>query len=409
MISNTYLKIAGLILIVLVALSMISVPASLVLADEEQEREGEDENITVRFNLAISFSEALDLAYTVRNVSYPMFEWGQAQNITLANMLLKHGDYLLEKAINMSSTNETKATILALAAAAIYSRAPIVAYPVLGKTIRSNLGENHTLTNNTVLAVIGKAKEIKDLVSEAKNISEQFNVTPLRIVDFIVADATGKINTSLQLLEMNYTGRALSYAVRAYHEYIRAYAWVIKSVFIEKLNLGETQRITEKIIVRKVDRKVMEKLIEHMPGWIKLKIMEKLRKGMIKDIEDLRKHIRLMVETYKERLNNMTANYITKTVVLVIITGSTLPGPQGQAIREWRFKHRLNNMWSLYSYIRTIVKNVQNETNATGIDLLKQVLNQLEINIENDTGVHVNLTQILNMVITIHTMHHRHH
>lgn len=415
MMKSTYLKMAGSVLIVLVLLSIVSLPASLVLADKEHGERHEhctycrEVNITVRFNLTLPFDEALSLAYIVRNVSYPMFEWSLAQNITLAEVLLSRGDYFLEKAINVSSINETRATILALVAATLYSRAPITAYPVLGRTIRDSLGENNTLTNETVLAVIEKAEEIKSLVDEAKNIAEQYNVTPLKIVDFLVADATGKINTSLLLLEEGYLGRALSYAVRAYHEYTRAYSWIIKSVFIEKLNLGAVARITDRILVRRFNEKIMEKIIEHMPEWVKARIMEKIRKGIIRDIKDLRKHIRLVVELYKERLENITINYIAKTLTSVIILGSRLPGPQGQAIREWMRNNGLINKRMLIEHIHSIVVKVHNETNATSIELLRLVLIELEREIEQDTGININLNIILHMIITARVIHRGNH
>ncbi len=417
MIKPMYLKAIAFAVTMLVLASLIAMPSITVIADHESEANNGPSisaNASIRFNVTISFDKALKLAYIVRNVSYPMLEWSISKNITLAKALLSRGDYFLHKAINTSSTNETRATIYALIAAAIYSRAPVTAYPVLGKTISENMGENHTVTNDTVLAVLGIVSEVKKLVDEAKNISKSYNITPLPIVDVLVADALGKANTSRQLLGEGYKGVALAYAVRAYHEMVKAYSWIIKTVFIKVLNLTPRGRITEKIIVRRVNRQVLERIVSHMPVWVRTKILNEIRSGRIKSLRDLRHEIGLIVKNYKRRFENITVRHVARIVFMVLMVGASKPDRQGQAIRQWIFEHRRHGMMGLMGYIINIVIKVKNETNTTGLQLLNNTLTELEKEISSETGVAVNLHAIFNAIIVIQVihhgpMHHRHH
>ncbi|OYT38145.1 MAG: hypothetical protein B6U89_06305 [Desulfurococcales archaeon ex4484_58] len=405
-------QILGLPLIILILISMLAVTPAITIT-QNSDSAGASVNVTAR----VTFEELLDLAYTVRNVSYPMLNWSMSYNSTLAHVILARGDNFLERAVNLSSTNTTRAKIFAMIAAIYYAHAPVTAYQVLGKTIRDNLSENHTITNDTVEAVLDKALEVKNVLLNAIDVAENYNVTKPALVDILIANADSKINYSLTLLQMGYVRYAFRAAVHAYHIYVKAYGVLIKAVFIEKLDLPRRygEPLTPKLLIIRFEKKMLERLMKRLPRWIIKDIIKKIRAGNITSWEELREEIKKKIELSREIYRNVSIRVVTNVLTTVIIY-SVYDLPPDNTTREgvlaWLQNKGLTigptaviRMRELRRYLKEFVTNISETYNVSGLRLLNLSIYNLELQIEDETGIDVNLTIILKIVLR-YTGHH---
>ncbi len=432
-------KTLGLTLVVLLVISMVAVPTTAFARADKRRALMENEhhsgiyaagNATaphVRVFNNVTFEQALDLAYTVRNITMPLLNWSSEHNVTLANVILRLGDRLLEKAINESSVNETRAKVFAMVAAIIYGHAPVTAYPVLAKTIRDNLGENNTITNDTVLAVYNKALELRNVLEQAETIAIEYNVSVPSQVNALKIIAEGLLNTSERLLDEGYTVLAFKYVVRAYHVYVIAYGMLVKNAFIVKLNLNirPDEPLTHRLIVRKIKKEIVERILMRLPRWVRVRVIEKIKSGEVKTWSDLRRVIREEVEKYREMLMNKSIDVTANVMVMIVVYLARNPGVNitvQDAINQWLADHGfikgfgrfgMIDFGALKQYFKELAYNVSKTYNVTGLELVYKVIQEFEKILSDEIGVDIDLIQVFEQIIASHhmeqeTTHHHH-
>ncbi len=418
------IRISGLMFIVMIMASLGAVPATMVYGSTTTPVSSQKGYV----NVTITYNQTIDLAYTVRNITMPIANWSMNQNITLAKFLLKRGDTLLEKAINISSTNASRAKALAFIAAVVYGHEVITAYPVLGKTIRENLGVNGTITNDTVNAVIDKARELETVLDEAINVASNMGLTVPSKVDILKTVATGYINTSIVLLDKGYVKAALHYAVRAYHTYVKAYGLLVKATFIIKLDLPRRfdEPLTPRIVAKKVSKKLMEMVASRLPPWIRRDIMKKIKNGEIKTWEDLVREVRKDVIKFRHWFRNKTVVITAGVLMSLIFYIEYKLTPDNEtyiAVTQWLQDHGflrsvtplpVIDVKALKQYLIEFVSNVSDTYNVSGIDLIFKSVEELGDQISDETGIEVDLMAILHEISTyysggIHGGHQGHH
>ncbi len=400
-------KLTGYILITLITVALIAVPGYLVVADQQAGMEPEHHPETPWWSrVNVTFNQTLNLAYLVRNETYPVFMFAIEANFTIANKTLMRGDNFLDMAINTSSTNESLAKAYALVATMIYSHGPVFAYPVLGKTIRNNLGENHTVTNQTVQAVLAKTLELKNMVLEAVNKAEEANVTIPARVNILLALADGYINTTQTLISQGYYKAALIAEIKAYHRLVLAYGFTVKATIAQKLGLGSPESLTARLGLRRVSAKIMEKIVEHLPAPIRAKIIQKIKRGEIRTPQELRTQIRKIMQYYYHRMVKVSVEASARITAKTIISAAMMPiipFQQRQAIRQWMIQKGFWHNWrALYNYVYNIAQEKYQETNATGLELINLTLSAVSADIQQTTGVQVDLAYIFHVYLVVH-------
>lgn len=419
-----WIKTLGITLILLLVVSMISLPTSAI-ARMDEHKDSMREHGKKYFNKTIprirvfeniSFEEILNLTYTVRDTVMPLINWSSSYNVTLATVLVRLGDMFLERAINVSETNETRAKVYAMIAAIIYGHAPVTAYPVLAKTIRENLSENHTITDTTVIAVYNRTLELKTILGEAKEIAEEHNISIPEKITALEIIAEGLLNTSRELLDEGYVILAFKYTVKAYHLYVIAYGVLVKSIFIQKLKLDirPDEPLTRKLILRRIKREVLEKILKRLPKWVRERILERIRSGDVKTWHDLKRVIREEVEKYREKLRNksieITADIMTM-IIIYIAWNPTVNSTIQDAIWEWLNnhgfvigfgRHGIIDRRALKEYFRELALNVSLTYNVTGLELVFKVIVEFENILSEELGIDIDLSQIFTLIISCH-------
>ncbi|MEM0380275.1 MAG: hypothetical protein QXP71_02980 [Desulfurococcaceae archaeon] len=411
-------KETGLIALALLLMSIIIIPIpSLTLSINDIIRD-DNENVVVDERtglvvfLNISLSDMLRLAYIVRNVSMPLLEWSRGYNVSLANVIIRLGDEFLERAINESSVNETRAKIYAFVSAVIYAHAPATAHPVLARTIRENVGENFNITNRTVLAIYNRTLELSSLLENAKNIVVNYNLTISDRVRELEIIASGLVNISLTLLNEGFTGRAFGMMIRAYNTYTRAYSFLIKSIFAQILGirLDPRERLTNRFTHRIVVREILERVIDNLPKVFRERIREKVRNGEIKNWEDLRREVRREIEECRryiiEKNIDIVSSVLVQIIRLLYYRGDMLNKTLQDAVEQWLseegmlverlgFGRKPIDENKLREYLKDLVRKTYSETGYIGLELLKECINRLESIIRDKTSISVDLDIVL--------------
>ncbi len=407
------LKTIGFIMVMLISISLIALPATLVAAEEAPPQPPAQADTPWWARINATFDEVLALAYLVRNETYPVYQFAIENNVTLANATLARGDYFLQLAINTSTTNETLAKAYALVATVIYSRGPVFAYIVLGKTIKSELGPNRTVTEETAEAALNKTLELRSLLDEAISIAQENNVTVPDAVFILRTLANGLINATQELIDQGYYRAALRTTIRAYHNLVSAYGIVVKATIAQKLELGEPENVSVRLGLRRISRHVLEKIVEHLPPRIREKILSIIRERHIRSPEELRTVIREIMKYYYRRMANFSVDataMIATKVVYMTMMNPLVPFEQRQAIRTWMMeKGFLRNKVALYNYVRGIAAAKYQELNVTGMKLLNATLSALSQDITSSTGIEVDLVHIFHVYLIVHWHFHRHH
>ncbi len=184
----------------------------------------------------VTYDQLLTVFYNVRNESMPLLTWAIENNVTLAERIIARAELLHNKSLEYNQSGmELRAKMLILLAARVYAMSPITARIVLAKTIRGNLGENHTVTNETVLAVLEKAEELRNILMNAINYAVSHNVTLPPNTELLLGRAEFLLNMSRQLLSSGNYRAALHYAVHGYILYTVVYRIVLYSTIISGL------------------------------------------------------------------------------------------------------------------------------------------------------------------------------
>ena len=270
--------------------------------------------LRVGFLLNTSFEDVLKLAYTIRNITYPLYEWEIEHNITAANVSLRLGDRFLERALNVSSEHPRLAAVYAFVAAIHYAHAPAYANPVLGRVIRSNLGENNTITENTVNAVINTSRELRSILVRAIDYAKNngYNTT---ISEKIMNWADERLDNATKELESGNITCAFHLAVSAYHRYVKAYSILVKTVFADFIK-SQVENITSILVEKRAP--ISKRVLDALPVRIREMVREKLEAGEYKTIKDIVGHVkketkRIMEQVWKrekEQLKNAIKNRV---------------------------------------------------------------------------------------------------
>jgi hypothetical protein len=270
--------------------------------------------LRVGFLLNTSFEDVLKLAYTIRNITYPLYEWEIEHNITAANVSLRLGDKFLERALNVSSEHPRLAMVYAFVAAIHYAHAPAYANPVLGRVIRENLGENNTITENTVNAVINTSQELRSILVGAIDYAKNngYNTT---IPEKIMTWADERLDNATNMLASGNITCAFHLAVSAYRKYVRSYSLLVKIVFADF-----TRSIVENLTSTLTEERapISKRVLDALPVRIREMVREKLEAGEYKTIKDIVGHVknetkRIMEQVWereKEQLKNAIKNRV---------------------------------------------------------------------------------------------------
>ncbi|MGB9826987.1 MAG: hypothetical protein ACPLSM_00520 [Thermosphaera sp.] len=380
------LKILPIFVLVALFASLIT-PVALIADETPVQDENIVEDVNVGgtayglYRLAINLTEALDLAYTMRNLTYSLFQWEIEQNVQAANISLIRGDFFLEKAIELSENNTKRATVFAVVAAIHYSHAPALANPVLAKVIPPTLDENGTITAATVEAVLGKAGELKGLLEEAAGQVEAWNLTIPQLVYWHVERGDNLTAEAEALLETNIT-EAFWHAVGGYRAYVRGFAVLVKSVFAQKIRLAASdyEGLSNRLIVPRGLKLQLLLVSEKLPPELRERIRAKIEAGEIRNFKELVQYTRTEAIQLRERYRAMQIDAVAKILTDYAIKLEEYAFPL--KMRAWRHQHNISNVAELYQYCRQLVEEVANSTNSTGLQLLYQSLYQFQQELE---------------------------
>jgi len=367
------LKIVPILVLTILIESLVT-PAALTAAETPVENENIVRDVKVGgeayglYKTVIAFTEALDLAYTMRNLTYSLLMWEIENNVQVANVSLTRGDFFLGKAIELGENNTQRAIVFAIVATIHYSHAPAFANPVLAKIIPPTLDENGTFTNATVEAVLNKAVELKGLLEEAIVQVEEWNLTVPQLVYWHIERGDNLTAMAEELLETNLT-ESFWHAVRGYRAYIRGFAVLVKSVFAQKIGLvaSDYEGLSNRLIVPRGLKPHLLIVSEKLPAEIRERIRGKIEAGEIRNFKELAQYVRNEATQLRERYRAMQIDAVAKILVDYIIK---LEYKYPVVMRAWRINNGIRNVTELYQYCRQLVEEVSNETGSTGLKLL---------------------------------------
>lgn len=304
--------------------------------------------------LNISFEDALKLAYTIRNLTYELFQWEISYNIIGAKVQLERGDWFLMRAINISQDAPRRATILAFVASIHYSHAPALANPVLSRVIYNNLGENNTITNDTVIAVLNTASELRELLVNAINYAQNlgYNTT---ISEYLLQIGDERISNATTHLEEDNVLLAFRQAVSGYRTYVRAFAVLVRSVYVQII-----KEIKESITATFMEYKEppAKTLAEVLPIRIREHIRARIEGGEVKTVGEVVRIMNQEMATIRIQLRAMEKENLKRIA--------------------WRIMERYN-----LSAIEIVLKiETYYSQGYRGIDLAKKVLEDIKSKLE---------------------------
>jgi len=254
--------------------------------------------LKVEFLFNISCEEALNLSYIVRNLTYNLFEWEIGYNISAAEVQLEQGDKFLNKSLVVSGESPREAAVYAFVAAIHYSHAPALANPVLGRVIHENLGENNTITEETVRAVNETAHELRvrllNAVSYARGLG--YNTT---VAESLLGNGDEKLSEAEELLSQGNVTCAFRSAVSAYRIYVRAFGELVKTVIAQFMR-EQVKPLTAVLI--EVKEPPAKKLFNVLPVQIRDMIRERVEKGELKSMGEIIKVVKDEAMKIREQL-----------------------------------------------------------------------------------------------------------
>ncbi len=401
-------KPIGILIIAIIALSLTAVAiAPLTMASNKSNTQPNvipHNNVDKLLSENITYDKAVQIAYLVKNESMPILRWALSYNVTLAKVIIKRGDALLQQAVRAASTNQTVAKHLAIRAALIYGLAPATAYIVLQKTINNNLGENRTVANQTVVAVLRLVGEMRKLVGNVASIAENFGIAlpPELKINTIIAD--GEADIALKLLKNGFVKAALVESIKAYNTYVKTYGLIIVSSVAEKLGFKHPVDLLTLIRRAEINPMIIKKIIDRLPPIVRDRIMVMIKE---RKIAEIRIAIHREARIVAEKINHASIDTIAKIATRVLVMASGYPDT-ARAVMKWRAQKNLMNPIKLYEYVRNITHRLYNRTGATGIKLLDIVLMTLGHEINKTANAHIDLVQLFKTTMVMHVLMHHH-
>jgi len=350
------LKILSLTIIALLIASMVA-PLTLVYAEDVSE-DAPDQPVVEKtgFLENVTFEELLNLAYMIRNETYPLLDWAIEHNSTIAVRIKTRGDWFFEKAMEYRDIDERFAKAALVVAIITYSGAPVSAYQVLVITIRENRGENGTITNETVLAIHEIAGELRELVINARDYALENNVSLPYIVEGLILRGDYRLELSLQKLEENRTGLAFALAITGYTDYTKAYGIIVRSTIIDFIREHGANIRNFEIEVGMINenevRNRIERLKAKLPTWITIKVIKGNANVTVLPLDK---------EAVIDRLTNYIMNQIEKIVNNKPVIKAWLVNKYGMG---WRvrlriiIKNRLMEQFDQVHSLRELVKSL---------------------------------------------------
>jgi len=250
----------------------------------------------------LNVDKAIELAYTIRNLTYDLFQWEIKYNVTAARVVLERGDMFLNRSLELRETAPRRAAVFAFVAAVHYSHAPALANPVLGKVIRANLGENYTITEQTVQAVINVAGELRELLVNAIDYASSIGVNT-SLPETLLARGDEKIANATSLLEAGNVTEAFMYAVSGYRTYVRAYHILVRITFIEYIRevvAVPEEELTKKLLEERAP--VAQIAAEKLPVWVREHVKAKIEKGEIRNMREIAEELNKTALAIREQL-----------------------------------------------------------------------------------------------------------
>lgn len=302
--------------------------------------------------LTLSVDKAIELAYTIRNLTYDLFQWEIKYNVTAAKIQLERGDVFLNKSLELKDTSPKRAIVFAFVAAIHYSHAPALANPVLGKVIKNNLGENNTITEQTVQVVINTSRELREILLNATEYAKSINVNTT-LIEALIVKGDEKITNATSLLESGNITDAFRYAVSGYRLYVRAYHLLVKATFAKYIKELVEESFSNILVEEKVPPAKIA--IEKLPGWIREQVKVKIERGEIKNLNETIKELSEKVNVIKEQVEIREKENL-KIIVKRILERAKVPAG---VISDKELEEIIENLWS---------KGVR------GLDLARQVL-----------------------------------
>ncbi len=401
-------KPIGILIIAIIALSLTTAAiAPLTMASNKSNTQPNvipHNNVDKLLSENITYDKAIQIAYLVKNESMPILRWALSYNVTLAKVIIKRGDALLQQAVRAASTNQTVAKHLAIRAALIYGLAPATAYIVLQKTINNNLGENRTVANQTVVAVLRLVGEMRKLVGNVARIAENFGIAlpPELKINTIIAN--GEADIALKLLKNGFVKAALVESIKAYNTYVKTYGLIIVSSVAEKLGFKHPVDLLTLIRRAEINPMIIKKIIDRLPPIVRDRIMVMIKE---RKIAEIRIAIHREARIVAEKINHASIDTIAKIATGVLVMASGYPDT-ARAVMKWRAQKNLMNPIKLYEYVRNITHRLYNRTGATGIKLLDIVLMTLGHEINKTASAHIDLVQLFKTAMVMHVLMHHH-
>jgi len=320
----------------------------------------------------LNVDKAIELAYTIRNLTYDLFQWEINYNIEGARVQLEIGDMFLNRSLELRETAPRRAAVFAFVAAVHYSHAPPLANPVLGKVIRANLGENGTITNQTVQAVISAAGELRELLVNAIDYASNIGVNTT-LPETLLARGDEKIANATSLLEAGNVTEAFMYAVSGYRTYVRAYHVLVRITFIkyirEVVEMPE-EELTKKLLEERVPAARIA--FEKLPEWVREHVRAKIERGEIKSFNEVASELAERAIAMREQVRLRERENLVHAIRRILERQGV---PSGVITDE---------------EIREIIENSWNE-GKRGVDLVRQVLQIIREKIEERTGRSINI------------------
>ncbi|WP_440059163.1 hypothetical protein ACSU1N_05085 [Thermogladius sp. 4427co] len=399
--------LAPIALVAVILLGMLLTPFALAqtqqvtnttTTNENIEVEHEEEidiangTIAVRPAFNITFDQALKLAYDVRNVTYPLFEWEISHNVSVANITLNLGDRFLEKALNLSSNNTRLATVSSIVAAIHYSHAVPLAYSVLGKTLDTLFDQNAT-TGQITSTVLDLASQLGSVLSNAVSIAQSRNLSIPEGFNNLTSLAEQLLSYARSNLSSGNITLAYRLGIKAYHLYVKAYGLLVTSVFVNDLSLPRHLPVGEFLFREKLGPETLIKVFDKLPGELKQVVVEKIRMKELNDTDKVVEYIREIALQWKVKEKAAFGEYIQKIVDQMIQQKAN----ENRNIREiirFRFKSEDELRNNLTQLILSSLS--QNKT-------LSQVLDEVSRFLSNVTNGQLNLkAEFENKIVKVH-------
>lgn len=364
-------------LLVIGVLLFGTTPVSMIMA-QEPPRDLPDP-VMVRGNWArltpiiLDFDRAVELAYAVRNITYDLFYWEISYNVTSARVQFEKAEMFLKRALNLSEITPRRAAVLAFVAAVHYSHAPALANPILGRVITENLGENNTITEQTVQAVIAVSSELRQLLVGAINKAGEFGVNTT-LVEALLSRGDERIENATKLLEEGNVDVAFRHAVSGYRTYVRAYSTLIRTTFAKYIK--EVESGFSRALLKPVDPPA-KRLLPLLPERVREMVRARIEAGDIRDMHGI-------IDTVKEYANRIReqVRLVEKRNLEEVLKRRVI-----ETARERGEKEQLEKI------VSEVVEEAYRE-GYRGIGLVRRVMEQLRERLQERIGERANEIRI---------------